>query len=326
MATVLGVDFGGTKILAGVIDTDSGKILSEAKKRTHAERGGAEATQRFLAVAREALAGSGVAPGQVSSVGIGIAGQVSEDGSSLDRAPNLPEGLFGTTLVEAAKAELGLQAVLFNDVQAAASGEATFGAGRGQPDFVCIFSGTGIGGAIYQGGKPYRGHTNTAGELGHMIIEYGGRICGCGGEGHLEAYASRTAIVRSILGALRLGRSSSLAGLAPEPDPYNPQTSQIRSKALGRAVKDGDAVAVEMVTAGARYMAAGLVSIINFYNPPLIVLGGGIVQEVSLFFDLASAHALQEALQVPRSQVQIVKAALGDNSGVVGAAVLASRR
>lgn len=325
MAKVLGVDFGGTKILAGVIDTDSGKILSEARKRTHAERGGSEAAQRFVAVAREALDSSGVPSNQVSALGIGIAGQVSEDGGSLDRAPNLPEGLLGTTLVDAARSELGLRAQLFNDVQAAAAGEATFGAARGQPDFVCIFSGTGIGGAIYQDGKPFHGHTNTAGELGHMVVDYGGRLCGCGGQGHLEAYASRTAVVRSVLGALRLGRASSLSELAPDPDPHNPQTSEIRSKALGRAVQDGDPVAVEMVMEGARYMAAGLVSIINFYNPPVIVLGGGIVQEVDLFFDVASARALQEALQVPRSQVRIVKAALGDNSGVVGAAVLASR-
>lgn len=326
MATVLGVDLGGTKILAGVVDTSSGKLLSEARKRTHAERGGNEVAQRFVEVAREALDGSGVSKGQVSMIGIGIAGQVDEEGRRLDRAPNLPEGILGTALIEAAEQALSMRAMLFNDVQAAAAGEAAFGAGQGHSDFVCIFSGTGIGGAVYMDGKPYRGATNTAGELGHMVIDYGGRLCGCGGEGHLEAYASRTAIVRSVLGAIRLGRASSLAELAPDPDPFNPQTAQIRSKALGRAVKDGDPVATEMVSEGARYMGAGLVSIVNFYNPPLIVLGGGIVQEVDLFFDLASERVRQDALQVPRGEVRIVKAALGDNSGVVGAAVLAARR
>lgn len=326
MATVLGVDFGGTKILASVVDTSSGKLLSEVRKRTHAERGGTAVAQRFVDVAREALDASGVSRGQVSVAGIGIAGQVADDGRRLDRAPNLPDGILGTALIEAAEQGLGVQAKLFNDVQAAAAGEAAFGAGRGHPDFVCIFSGTGIGGAIYMDGQPYRGATNTAGELGHMVIDYGGRICGCGGEGHLEAYASRTAIVRSVLGAIRLGRRSSLAEFAPVPDAFNPQTAQIRSKALGRAVKDGDPVATEMVAEGARYMGAGLVAIINFYNPPLIILGGGIVQEVELFFDLASERARQDALQVPRSEVRIVKAALGDNSGVVGAAALAARR
>jgi glucokinase len=213
---------------------------------------------------------------------------------------------------------------LFNDVVSAAAGEAAFGAGRGHPDFVCIFIGTGIGGAVYRDGVPYRGSTNTAGELGHMVIDQGGRLCGCGGKGHLEAYASRTAIVRSILGALRLGRRSSLSTLAPNPDPDAPRAAEIRSRAIAEAVGAGDPVAVEMVSEAARSMGAGLVSIINFYNPPRIILGGGVVDVVDLYFDLASAIARQEALAVPRGEVEIVKTALGDDSGIAGAAVLAA--
>jgi glucokinase len=158
-----------------------------------------------------------------------------------------------------------------------------------------------------------------------MTIDYGGRLCGCGGLGHLEAYASRSAIVRSILAALRQGRPSRLAALEAHPDPGDVAHSQIHDVGVNEALEAGDSLTVELVHDGARYMAAGLVSIINFYNPPRIVLGGGMVQNVHAFFDLVRAYTLQEALEVPRGGVEIVKAGLGDSSGIVGAAVLASQ-
>lgn len=326
MPYVLGIDFGGTKMLAGVIDTENGQILSTARKRTRVERGSDEVLKRLLQVCKEALDASGRQANDLSGVGIGVAGQVDAAKNAFVRAPNLPVGLFGSAIPDAVCDELHVPVLLFNDVAAAAAGEAGFGAASGHPDFVCVFSGTGIGGAVYQHGKPYTGATNTAGELGHMVIDYGGRLCGCGGRGHLEAYASRTAVVRTVLGALKLGRSSSLAEVDPNPDPDNVHNSPIRSKALGQAVRDGDALARELVESAAHYMGAGLVSIINFYNPPRIILGGGIVQEVDLYLRVAGTHAQEEALQVPRQRVDIVKAALGDNSGIVGAALLAARR
>jgi glucokinase len=326
MTYALGIDLGGTKILAGVINTDTGEVLGTAKKRTHVELGADEVLNRLQSVVEEVVEASGRSRQEIVAAGIGAAGQVDAERGILVRAPNLPEGLTGRALVERAERALRLPVLLFNDVAAAAAGEAGFGAGRGCQDFVVIFSGTGIGGAIYRGGQPYPGATGTAGELGHMVIDYNGRICGCGGTGHLEAYASRTAVVRTILAALRQGRKSVLGQLEPDPNPDNATHSAIRSKALGEAVRAGDAVAMEMVEAGARYMAAGLVSIINFYNPPRIILGGGIVEEVDYFFKLAAALAKQTALLVPRQDIEIVKAGLGDNSGIVGAALLATQR
>jgi len=322
MPYVLGIDLGGTKMLAGAIDTDSGAVLGTARKRTHVERGADEILTRLLRVSEEAIEASGLKMHDIQAVGVGVAGQVDAAKNVLQQAPNLVEGLLGSALPNVLGEKLGVPVRLSNDVAAAAAGEAAFGAGSGHPDFVCIFSGTGIGGAVYQHGKPYRGSSNTAGELGHMVIEYGGRICGCGGAGHLEAYASRTAVVRTVLGGLRLGRESTLSELEPDPDPDTAHQSAIRSKALGQAVRAGDQLAIEMVEAGARYMGAGLVSIINFYNPPRIILGGGIVQEVDLYLQVAVAHAKHESLRVSRQHVEIVKASLGDNSGIVGAARL----
>lgn len=326
MPYVLGIDLGGTKILAGIVNTETGKVLGTGRKRTHVERGGSEVLERAIHAATEAIDTSGIKQEDLTAVGIGVAGQVDTEEGTLIRAPNLPEGLLGSGLSDHVRDEFHLPITLANDVAAAAAGEAGQGAGRGHPDFVCIFAGTGIGGAIYRDGKPYVGTTHTAGELGHMVIDIDGRICGCGGRGHLEAYASRTSIVRTILGEMRLGNESVLSELEPDPDPERAQSSAIRSRALADAVRSGDALATNMIEEGARYMGAGLVSIINFYNPPRIILGGGIVDAVDLFFQTASAYGHREALQVPRRHVEIVKAALGDNSGIVGAALLAGHR
>jgi glucokinase len=326
MANVLGIDFGGTKILVGVIDTDSGEVRSSAKKRTVVEQGHGEALVHLRGAVREALEAANVSARDISAVGIGIAGQVDSTRNELTRAPNLPQELLGKVIVEAVQHEVAPTATMFNDVAAAAAGEAAFGAGRGHPDFVCVFVGTGIGGAIYRNGEPYLGATNTAGELGHMVIDFNGRICGCGGRGHLEAYASRSAMVRTILAAMKQGRKSTLFELVPNPNPDDAAHVPIRSKALKGALDAGDELVREMLDDGARFLAAGLASIVNFYNPPRIVLGGGLVDAVDYFFSRTAELVPREALRVPAGDLKVVKAKLGDFSGIVGAAVLAGQR
>jgi glucokinase len=325
MGQILGIDFGGTKILAGVVDTETGKVLSHSKRRTVAQPGHSEALDRLAEAIEEALKAAGVPAKTVTAVGIGVAGQVDAEKNELTRAPNLPPELLGDTIIKAVGKSCGGEVRLFNDVAAAAAGEAAFGAGKGEPNFVCIFVGTGIGGAIYREGKPYLGSTNTAGEIGHTTIDFNGRLCGCGGKGHLEAYASRTAVVRSILAGMKQGRQSSFSSLVSDPDPSDPAHAPIRSKALKKAVQEGDALTIEMLDDGARYLAAGLSSVVNFYNPPLIILGGGMVDAVDRFFDRAASMTAKEALRVPGSKISVVKAALGDYSGIVGAAVLAEK-
>jgi glucokinase len=323
MVYALGIDLGGTKILAGLIDTDTGEVVSTAVQPTRAEHGPDNVLTRLLAVAEDAVNDSKVSISDVKAIGIGAAGQVDSQRGMLVRAPNLPDALTRVPLTEAVQARFHVPARLVNDVVAAAAGEATFGAGKGYSDFVCVFVGTGIGGAVYQGGAPYRGASNTAGELGHIVVEAGGRPCGCGGQGHLEAYSSRTAIVRAVLGALRLGRRSVLAEQEPDPDPNDPAHSKIGHREITEAVRQNDALVLDIVDEAARYMAAGLVSIINFYNPPRIILGGGVVGELDRFFQKARDLAKSDALLVPREAVEIVKAEMGEYPGIVGAAMLA---
>lgn len=325
MKHVLGIDLGGTKVLAGVIDVETGKVLSTAKKRSRAGHGPTDLLERVLDAAHTAIDSSKVDPKSIGCVGVGVAGQIDRKKGIVMTAPNLAN-MTNTPLADIIEKELKHPVYLFNDVEAAAGGEASFGAGKDAKDFVVIFVGTGIGGMVYRDGKPYGGATNTAGELGHMVVDLNGRVCGCGGLGHLEAYASRTAIVRYILANMHLGRETVLSEVATEINPSDPGGSGIRSGAIAAALAKDDPLVKEALRVGGDYLAAGLVSIINFYNPPLIVLGGGLISAVDPFFNRVAKRAKEGALQVPAKTVEIKKVGLGDYSGIVGAAVLASQK
>lgn len=326
VAYALGIDVGGTKILAGVIDVDSGEVVSTAKKKTKVGSGAADLVNRIAETGFDALAAaSSVKDNQIEYAGIGVAGQVDRARGILVRGPNLGSDVEHLALGERLSKLLKRPVHVGNDVEVATIGEHRFGAGQGHNNMVCVFVGTGIGGGIVQGGTLIHGATDSAGEIGHTTISYDGRICGCGRRGHLEAYASRTAITRVVLEELRRGRESKLRGMLPNPLPDPLDTTLIRSQMIAQAVAQNDQLVVESVTDGARYLAAGLALIINFYNPPRIILGGGLVDAVDLYFEVAARYAGAEALQVARG-VKIIRSKLGDNAGIIGAALLRNAR
>ena len=319
----LGIDLGGTKILAGVVDLDTGAVLGTAKKKTKAELGAEELVRRLGDTAEEALAGARVPRDAVAGAGVAAAGQVDPERGVLVAAPNLG-GDLDLPIAAALSKRLGVPVGLGNDVQVAALGELRFGAGQGVDSLLCVFVGTGIGGALARHGELDRGVTATAGEIGHTVVDAGGRYCGCGGRGHLEAYASRTAITRALLAELQRHRPSILAKMleAEGLDDEAPGATTIRSGMLAKAVKAGDELATEAVREAGYYLGLGLASAINFYNPRRIVLGGGVVEAVPLIVDVARAVARREALPVPGAAVDIVESQLGDDAGIVGAALL----
>ncbi|HET8631142.1 MAG TPA: ROK family protein [Thermomicrobiales bacterium] len=323
----LGIDLGGTKILAGVIDLESGEVLATAKKKTRAERGPDELLDRLGDVAEEALAAAALPEdAALRGAGVAAAGQVDPARGVLIAAPNLGGDLdlpIGAALGE----RLGVPVALGNDVQVAALGELHFGAGRGVDRLLCVFVGTGVGGALLRDGELDRGATATAGEIGHTTIDAGGRHCGCGGRGHLEAYASRTAITRILLDELRRGRPSILTKLLKDEglDDEVPGATAIRSGMLAKAVAAEDELTLETLREAAHYLGLGLASAINFYNPRRIVLGGGVVEAVPMLLDVARQVALREALPVPGAAVEIVPTQLGDDAGITGAALLGAR-
>ena len=319
----LGLDLGGTKILAGVVDLHTGAVLGTAKKKTKAELGAEELLRRLGDTAEEALSDARVPRDAVVGAGVAAAGQVDPERGVLVAAPNLG-GDLDLPIAATLSKRLGVPVSLGNDVQVAALGELRFGAGQGVDSMLCVFVGTGIGGALARRGELDRGVTATAGEIGHTVIDVGGRYCGCGGRGHLEAYASRTAITRALLAELGRNRPSVLAKMleADGLDDDAPGATAIRSGMLAKAVKAGDELATEVVREAGYYLGLGLASAINFYNPRRIVLGGGVVEAVPLIVEVARPIARREALPVPSAVVDIVESKLGDDAGIVGAALL----
>ncbi|HXR66425.1 MAG TPA: ROK family protein [Ktedonobacteraceae bacterium] len=318
----LGIDLGGTKVLASIVDVTSGEVISSVRKRTKAEKGQDFISKRTVELAQEVLNEAQLPDGaDIVAVGVGAAGQIDRKAGVILDAPNL--GVRNLDLGELLGQQFGKPVAVGNDVEVATIGELYYGSGRGYKNFVCIFVGTGIGGGIVQDGQMYTGVSGTAGEIGHVPIDAGGRLCGCGNRGCLEAYASRTAITKAIMAEIHHGRKSQLS------DEAELQLKQgetiIRSGLLANAIKQNDALTIEIVTEAADYLGYGLASVINFYNPECLILGGGVIEAIDLLFERASNRALNVALSQPAHHTKIMRTKLGDFSGVVGAACLAAK-
>ncbi len=321
-AYALGIDLGGTKTLAAVIDVTTGEVVASARKRTRAERGQDFVSQRTIELATAAINAAQLPPGTAMlAIGVGAAGQIDRKTGVVLDAPNL--GVHNMPLGDILHQQFNVPVSVGNDVEVAALGESLYGAGRGYNNFVCLFVGTGIGSGIVQNGRMYTGFTGTAGEIGHITIQAGGRICGCGSRGCLEAYASRTAITRAILAEIHHGRASVLsddaARLLKDGD------TVIRSGILASAIQQHDELVTEVVTEAADYLGYGLASVMNFYNPDCIILGGGVIEAIDLLFEAAMHRARTAALAASARKTPILRARLGDFSGVVGAACLAAQ-
>ena len=319
----LGIDYGGTKILGAVVDLSNGKVLGSAKKRTSFSDEPEELLLRMVSVGNGALKSASLKAKDLVGVGLGAAGQVDAVQGVLLGTPNLSQAVVDLPVAKRLRDEFNVPAALANDVHVAALGEARFGAGVGVNDFLCVFVGTGIGGAIVRNGELMRGKDGTAGEIGHAVVVAGGRLCGCGGTGHLEAYAARTAISRRLLGELKRGRKSILLELEPDLDKKDPLRGDttIKSGTLADALEANDALVIEMVREAGWYLGIGLASAVNTINPERIILGGGAVEALPLLVEVATEVVRGESLPVPGRSADIVVAALGDHSGVVGAAI-----
>ena len=316
---VLGIDLGGTKILAALVNSE-GQIIGEAKVKTKAEKGPEAVIERIAETAREALKQAGLGWAEVKGVGIGVPGPMNPETGVIYHPPNLPgwdEVALGPLLSKA----LDVPVCLENDVNLGTLGEHTFGAGRGTRDMVGIFVGTGVGGGLILDGKLRSGFRHAAAEVGHMIVLADGPVCGCGKRGCLESVASRTAIDRDLRLGIAAGRESIMGELMKDDAPPTSGT-------LAEAWSKGDPLVTEVMTRAQWYLGLVTASIVNLIDPETIVFGGGVVEAMGKEFlgpirTTARQYFIQQA---GADQVRIIPAKLGDYAGVLGAAVLARQR
>lgn len=312
----IGIDLGGTKILIGLVEKESGKVVSHIKKKTKKEKGPENIVRKMVEGVEELLGESGKSFTEISSIGIGSAGQIDRKNGIIIGAPNLD--CYNLNLKEILQNKFNIPVFVGNDVEVATIGEQKFGAGKGCADFVCVFVGTGIGSAIVKNGHIIYGATGTAGELGHIIVDLNGRPCACGAHGCLEAYASRSAIETRIEGALKKGRKSCISE-------YLEEGKAITSSMIRKSIEREDELVTQCVSEASEYLSGGLASVINLINPELIILGGGLIEAVDYFYKQTIKKAKSKSLPVPAEKIRFSKTILGDYSGVIGAALLDER-
>ncbi len=314
---MLGIDLGGTKILAGVVDS-TGTIIGQAKRKTRAERGVEAVIERIARTATDAIANAHLDPSDILAVGIGAPGVSNYETGVVEFAPNLPDWTnvpLGTRLSHLLK----MPVFVHNDVNAGTFGETAAGVARGYNSVVGIFPGTGIGGGIVLNGQLWRGARNAAAEIGHMVMMIDGPICGCGRRGCIEALASRTAIERDIIGEIRGGRRSLLTEV------LDLESGEITSGVLADMITAGDPVVVEVVSRAARHLGLFTGSLVNAIDPDCIVFGGGLIEACGEFMlPIIREYAHHALLRpVPDESLPILTAALGDSAVLIGAAMLA---
>ena len=312
MSYTIGVDVGGTKVLGGVVD-ELGTVVKTARRDTPRE-GGAALTQAIADVAKELMSEF-----TIDSVGVSAAGFVSSDRKTMLATPNIA-GWNGVNLDYQLTSLIGLPVVIENDANAAAWGEARFGAGRGKRHMLMLTVGTGIGGGIVVNGELYRGAFGIAAEIGHIRVVPEGHLCGCGARGCFEQYGSGNALMRHAREAI-----------AASPDIARNLLSRgdgtlegLTGKAITDAARDGDAVALAAFNTTAQWLGAGIASLAVVLDPECVVIGGGVIDAGEILLK-PTREALERSMPFAGKHPypEIIGAQLGNEAGLVGVADLA---
>lgn len=316
-----GIDVGGTKILAMVVD-EMGNVISTAKKKTRGQGGFKMVCERAVATLQEAAEMENLTIDNLSAVGIGVPMAVLPDGTT-PTAANLP-GWKGAPLVKTMEGLTRRPCFAENDCNAGTMGEYVYGAGKEAKTFIGLFVGTGLGGGIVLHNQMLAGENNLAAELGHIIVQEGGRICGCGHKGCLEAYASKTGMARRMAWEITMeGRKSILSQIVPDGN-----FATIKASILQEAYRKGDQVTVEALNELAHYLGVGIATFITIFGPDLIVLGGGVFEALGkeLLPKVKESARRRVFPEISFRDTRITLTQLGDNAVGLGAVALAKDR
>lgn len=315
----IGVDLGGTNIAVGIVD-ESYKIVKKGSVPTKPERGADAVVADMASLAKSLISEMGISLSDVAWAGIATPGTADTDRGVVVYANNIP---FHNYPLASKLSELldGLKVYIENDANSAAKAEAMAGVAAGAPYSIMITLGTGLGGGIVENGKVYSGFNYAGAELGHVVIEKDGRPCSCGRRGCWEAYSSATGLVNitkdRIEDARKAGRKTIME------DMINSDLSGVSARTAFAAMKEGDEVAAEVVDEYISYLACGVANMINIFQPNILSIGGGVCNEGDYLLKPLKEKVFAETYSrdgVPQTEILIAK--LGNDAGIIGAAVL----
>ncbi|MCS7230083.1 MAG: ROK family protein [Candidatus Kryptonium sp.] len=309
---VIGVDLGGTFIKAGIVD-ETGNIIIEDSIPTEAEKGPSHVIEQISKIVLKLS--ENYDDDQIIGVGIGAPGQVDPQGG-VKYPPNFP----GWTVVYLAKEvekRTSLRAIVDNDANVAAIGEAKFGAGKEHPNFIMVTLGTGIGGGIIIGRKIYRGPTGGAGEIGHVSINFEGPKCNCGNYGCVEAYVGQKYLSSWVAKELERNPNSKIIEIV------NGDLSKIEPHIISIAAEQGDEFAINVWKKAGFYVGVMLASVMNLFDINVAIVGGGVAKAGKILFDAMNETVKSRALKPIAEKAIVIPAQLGNKAGVLGAGALA---
>ncbi|MDD4169986.1 MAG: ROK family protein [Desulfotomaculaceae bacterium] len=311
---LIGVDLGGTKIHTALA-TENGNILAETRILTGTAGGPSYVIGQIAATIGQLQAQAGVPATSIKVVALGSPGPLNTSSGVIQFSPNLH--WHDIPIKQLLEEQLSLKVIIDNDANLAALGEYVFGAGKGKENMVYITVSTGVGGGLILGRQLYHGASDGAGEIGHTIVLPDGPLCSCGARGCLEALSSGTAIAREARRLVESGSGKNILNRAGG-DP-----KRISSVVVAAAAASGDPEAVSIIARAARFLGIGVANVINLLNPDMVVLGGGVMEIGELIWQGVRQEVEARTFQSSRTRAQIVPAALGQRSGVLGAIALA---
>jgi glucokinase len=316
MATQGGIDLGGTKIQAVIVDDDH-SVLGSARRPTPTSGGPPDVAAEMAAALRDAAKAAELEPASLDGVGVGSPGTI--DDGKVTSARNLPgwEGTF--PLAATLERALGCKVRVGNDVQVATDAEFKLGAGRLYGSLLGVFWGTGVGGGLILDGKPWTGR-GAAGEIGHVVVEIDGARCTCGRLGCMEAYAGRAAMEEHVSRLVEKGRKTDLFKLMKERE-----RTRLTSGIWARALEHKDKLAIHVLDRAVRALGAGIASTVNVLDVEGVIIGGGLGIRLGHPYVKQIADAMQPHLFADSRPPHVHVAALGDLGGAIGAALLVQR-